>query len=248
MNKKKTYEEVVEIFKDEGCELLSKEYINSTIKLRYKCICGEVLDTLLFNFIRGSRCKKCGYKKMGENQTLTFQYVKKYFKNYNCILLSTGYIDAYVKLDYICSCGNKSKITFNSFKNGHRCVKCGIEKNSGKNHYNYNSNLTDEDRKIRRNFAGYDKWRMQVFKKDDYICQKCDIKNHKLNARHIEGYAENKELRLVILNGITFCEGCHLEFHKKYGKKNNDSSQLNNFLDKSKDICIINDDRLIVSV
>lgn len=230
MNRKKTYEEVVKIFKDEGCELLSEEYINSTIKLKYKCKCNLLSEILLFNFIRGSRCKKCGYGRLGENQTLLFQYVKKYFESYGCILLSVKYINAHAKLGYICSCGNKSEITFNSFKNGHRCIKCGIEKNSGKNHYNYNPNLTDQDRRIGRKFAGYDKWRTQVLKKDDYTCQKCDAKKYKLNAHHIEGYAENKELRIVVSNGIAFCENCHLKFHKKYGKKNNNLSQLDEFL------------------
>ena len=48
----------------------------------------------------------------------------------------------------------------------------------------------------------------------------------KLNVHHIEGYAENKHLRIDVSNGITFCQKCHNVFHRIYGKKNNNRSQL----------------------
>ena len=34
-------------------------------------------------------------------------------------------------------------------------------------------------------------------------------------AHHKEGYLENKELRLVVENGMTLCKKCHIAFHKK---------------------------------
>ena len=51
-----------------------------------------------------------------------------------------------------------------------------------------------------------------------------------MNAYHIENYATNEELRLDIDNGITFCKNCHIEFHKIYGKINNNKQQLYEFL------------------
>ena len=53
-----------------------------------------------------------------------------------------------------------------------------------------------------------------------------------LNAHHIESWASNKKLRLVISNGITFCEKCHKEFHKRYGKNNNNRNQLTDYINK----------------
>ena len=60
----------------------------------------------------------------------TFKKVKKYFEDHDCELLETEYIGSQTKMKYRCSCGNeKYKITFSSFKQGHRCRKCsGCEK------------------------------------------------------------------------------------------------------------------------
>jgi len=59
----------------------------------------------------------------------------------------------------------------------------------------------------------------------------------KLNVHHIEGYAENKHLRIDVSNGITFCQKCHNVFHRIYGKKNNNRSQLEEFL-KMENLCL----------
>lgn len=47
--------------------------------------------------------------------------IKKYFKEQGCKLLEEKYINAHVKMKYICSCGNKSSINWNNFKSGKRC-------------------------------------------------------------------------------------------------------------------------------
>jgi len=72
--------------------------------------------------------------------------------------------------------------------------------------------------------------------KAGHRCKKCkERKNNnnkykKLNAHHIEGYAENPNIRLDLNNGITFCFPCHMEFHSIYGKKNINRQQLDDFL------------------
>jgi hypothetical protein len=42
--------------------------------------------------------------------------VKKYFKEQGCKLLEEKYINAHIKMKYICSCGNESSINLNKKK------------------------------------------------------------------------------------------------------------------------------------
>jgi hypothetical protein len=121
---KLTFEFVNEYFKQNDCQLLSTEYLNSHSKLRYICKCGNKSSIRFFDFKNGNRCIKCS-----GSEKHTFEYVNEYFKNNNCELLSKEYLTAHAKLDYICKCGNKSSMAFSNFKNGHRCMKCsGSEK------------------------------------------------------------------------------------------------------------------------
>lgn len=102
---------------------------------------------------------------------------------------------------------------------------------SGKNNSNYgkfgkdsvkwNPNITDEERQDTRKYFEYTEWRKEVYKRDNYTCQICgDNSGGNLNAHHLEGYAKNKKLRTIVLNGITLCEFCHKEFHNRYGYNN----------------------------
>jgi len=46
-----------------NCELLSKEYIDSHGKLKFKCSCGEIFERSFANFKRTSYCNKCSMQK-----------------------------------------------------------------------------------------------------------------------------------------------------------------------------------------
>lgn len=295
MNKKYTIEEVKKVFEENKCELLETRYINANSLMRYRCACGNISKICFNHFKQGNRCKKCGYKRIGDKLKLTYDYVSSFFEKNNCKLLSNEYINNSTLMEYRCSCGNISETRFNDFKRGQRCNKCGIKRgaekikkslesvknyfekynyellenkyknsitlmiykcpnghiekttfgnflkgkrcrqcwidyNRGKNHFNYDPNITDEERKTQRNYPEYYDWRDTVFKRDDYICQKCDERGGYLNAHHIEGYAENKGLRIDKNNGVTWCSSCHKKFHNKYGRGKNTKQQYNKFL------------------
>lgn len=102
---------------------------------------------------------------------------------------------------------------------------------SGENHPRWNPNKTNKERILERHYPEYVKWRTAVFKRDDYICQICDKGGTTLNAHHIEGYNHNKNLRLIVSNGITLCKKCHNKFHKKYGRGNNTKKQFIEFIE-----------------
>ena len=59
LHKQYTLEIVTEIFKNNGCKLLSDKYINATNKLKYICSCGNESSINLSNFLNGERCKNC---------------------------------------------------------------------------------------------------------------------------------------------------------------------------------------------
>ncbi len=231
--KKHTLEDVKKYFKDHNCELFETEYINNSTKMRYRCICGNTDCKISFkDFKTGRRCIKCS-----GNEKHTFKFVQKYFEDHNCKLLSKEYINARTPMKYECDCGNSDcKISFNSFSNGRRCMKCAVERMSGENNCNYNPNLTDEERNGSR--PGCKKWRKKILEKDNYTSQCCFQVGRKLIVHHIEDYSRNKELRTVLSNGFLFCEKHHIEFHKKYGYNCN-RKQLEEFLERyQKDIII----------
>jgi len=63
-----------------------------------------------------------------------------------------------------------------------------------------------------RNFNDptYKKWRTEVYKRDNFQCQwpMCSSKN-KLNAHHIQRWADHPGLRYHVGNGITLCKTHH---------------------------------------
>ena len=123
--RKYTIEEVSKIFSDAGCHLLSENYSNNKELLDYVCSCGEEDKKALSNFLLGQRCKECGIKKQAHSNRTPYEEVKRIFEDAGCQLISETFIHSNVPLDYICECGNKSRIKLPAFKYGVRCRGCG---------------------------------------------------------------------------------------------------------------------------
>ena len=103
---------------------------------------------------------------------------------------------------------------------------------TGEKNPNWNPNLTEEDRLHSRKYPEYEKWRKEVYERDNYTCQKCKSKRGgDLVAHHINGYHWDKDSRIEVDNGATLCEPCHKEFHATYGYGDNDLFQFAQFMD-----------------
>lgn len=90
---------------------------------------------------------------------------------------------------------------------------------------------TDESKLIRKSVE-YFEWREDVFKRDQYTCQKCETKGGYLHPHHILNFSSHTAERFNVNNGTTLCLIHHREFHKLYGKTNNNKDQINDFLIK----------------
>jgi hypothetical protein len=113
-------------------------------------------------------------------------------------------------------------------------IKKMSEKQKGNKSYLWKGGISLENKRIRHGFE-FRLWRESVFTRDNFACKKCGIESgcgYKiyLHPHHILNFAQFPELRFAIDNGITFCDECHWEFHKIYGKYNNTKEQLEEFI------------------
>ncbi len=126
MTKRLTYDFVFNYFKEHGCKLLSKEYINNRTPMDYICSCGNQ-DIITFDsFKRGSRCRKCKAEKISsKNKKYSFEDVKHYIEKEGYILLSKEYINFSTHLIVQCPEGHEPyPVTWDNFKRGRRCPEC----------------------------------------------------------------------------------------------------------------------------
>lgn len=80
------------------------------------------------------------------------------------------------------------------------------------------------ERKAFRGRIEYKQWRDAVYRRDDWTCQDCGLRNGNgkavcLHAHHIKRFSQYPELRLEISNGITLCKPCHERRHTKHGRR-----------------------------
>ena len=62
----------------------------------------------------------------------------------------------------------------------------------------------------------YQEWRTAIFKRDEFICQRCKKRGGTLHANHIKPWAKFPNERYLVTNGKTLCASpCHKEEHKE---------------------------------
>ncbi len=120
-----------------------------------------------------------------------------------------------------CSEGTKQKIRNNHIRKGIRPKNPYYAK--GKDHPQWEGGKTPLIMKI-RNSKQYAKWRMEVFRRDNFSCFVCgDNRGGNLNAHHIEQLSviiDKHDIKIFeealnckkvwdVYNGITLCEDCH---------------------------------------
>ena len=130
------------------------------------------------------------------------------------------------------SAANKGRVTTPETREKIRMRSIGNKSTLGRighlaNHWM--GGLTKEYKR-RRNRKEWKDWRLSVFERDDWTCQKCLSRGVNLHPHHILNQYSNIAVMCNLNNGITFCKECHYSFHKKYGFRNNNEEQVINFL------------------
>jgi very-short-patch-repair endonuclease len=161
--KKLDYNYIYDYILEFGCKLISEEYKGCNEIIKIRCDKGHIYETTWSIFKSGRRCNVC-YPKIDK---YTFEFVKQYFEDQGCVLLSTEYKKNKLPLHYICVCGNEAYTNFYDFKNGTRCKKCGTkiieQKNLFKYDYVFNYFKDVGCLLISRKYVG-------IFQKLSYIC------------------------------------------------------------------------------
>jgi hypothetical protein len=124
-NLKYTLVEVKKYFASQNCEFLDDNYINIKTLHNYRCKCGTKSQITFNNFMNGHRCKICGRNRTAQKLKCNIDDVKIIFRNAGCEFLDDCFVNSQTLHNYRCKCGRKTKITFNHFKNGVRCIGCG---------------------------------------------------------------------------------------------------------------------------
>lgn len=90
----------------------------------------------------------------------------------------------------------------------------------GKNNSNWKGGISTSRDKLRGS-TEFKEWRIAVFERDNYTCQKCGVRGGELNAHHIIHLALDVSKATDVDNGITLCVECHkLEHPHLCGGKN----------------------------
>lgn len=99
---------------------------------------------------------------------------------------------------------------------------------------NYDETIPDEVRQTDRNYFPENKQFVKaVMKRDDYTCQVCGTRGGNLAVHHLNGYNWDIDNRYNPDNGVTLCQSCHRNFHKRYGMGNNTVEQFNEYANQS---------------
>ena len=219
--KRKSFDEIKEIFKSKGNKLLSTEYIPGE-KLKYICDCGKVDYKIIYKFIAGERCQDCGLKKSANSRRFDQKFVESFFEKYDCKLISE-YLGDELPLIYICKCGKEAKSNFHTFKKCKNCRECGMKKNIldtkiidkfiEENNLNLVSFHTFENtskgKLLLRCKCGkeYERaWNYLKYRKGNNVCEECSkkIKMEKLTGENHPNWIKDRT---------------KVEFRKQYARK-----------------------------
>ena len=122
-------------------------------------------------------------------------------------------------------CGKKFQTSTkrNKIYCSNECRNLAYRERKGEQSHFWQGGKTKESDLLRTS-AEYKEWRLAVFTRDNFTCQKCGQRKRNIEAHHIKERCKYPELMFDVDNGLTLCHECHKETDN-YGWKarwNND--------------------------
>ena len=120
--KRVTKAEVVHFLEQNGCKLMSNDYVNSATDIEYRCACGHDRVGIIKNikYYKQFTCLECiGYVPISKEMVVDF------LAQHNCKLLS-DYKSSNIKIEIECDCGHSRVSTFKNIKSAKQfsCITC----------------------------------------------------------------------------------------------------------------------------
>ena len=132
--KKPKFNDIIKIFEQKDCVLISKEYVRAKEKLEFICNkheeCG-VQKITYSNFKKGLGCRYCGFEINSSKQNKNdIAKIKKAFEAKGLTLIEQEYIHAHQLLKYICNKHKEEGIQAMSYSNvkNNGCPRCNQSK------------------------------------------------------------------------------------------------------------------------
>ena len=227
-------------------ELLKK---NSASRIQYQCAkCGIIKETpySAFNRSNDCYCHKCKLAISGEER-VDKSIIGQRFNRLIVLEKSYRKNDTWYWLCQ-CDCGNKHHVIAKDLKNGKvgscKCLQierrtAAIRKSSkerlGSKHHRWNHNLTDQERKLRKNqkflLKGVSR---SCFERDRFKCVVCDS-NKNIHAHHLNSWKHFSGDRFEVNNLTTLCNPCHKQYHKLVKLKDATKENFNIYLKNIKE-------------
>jgi uncharacterized protein (DUF2225 family) len=203
-------------------------------KIWLRCLNDEThpdYDLKALNIKNSYRCPYCSGRRTCKTNSFGFLYpdISMYWSEKNTVSPFDCRPQSHDYYWFQCENGihdDYQKRLYNQVNDVYLCPQCATKTRidnipRGENSPYWKGEIVDENRRARDCWK-YDEWRDNVFNHDDYTCQCCGNRGGRLNAHHIKDFAQYKDLRYDLKNGITLCENCHDanisgSFHNIYG-------------------------------
>jgi hypothetical protein len=195
------------------------------------CKCGKTISCSREKLLK--RAYSCGCILKTRRTTIK-NLVNKRFGRLIVLERDNNPLYQIVKWKCKCDCGKIKTIRAETLTKGYT-KSCGCyskEIRSGVNSNLWNPSLSQEEREkntIRNYNPKLQKWRKEVFERDNYTCQITGQIGGKLVSHHLESWNSNPKLRFNINNGVTLTKDVHWLFHKIYKRGNNTKKQFQQF-------------------